>query len=301
MANITEDTMRDTYSVKIKDLIQESFESSSLISYYCKINPKFINKKGYIYNRANSALNIHKKINNRYRDNLNNSKSTNQSEESKTKFFLKENKENQITLFNNSFIREKQRTFRINSVNLKNYNLNLNYNNENDNKIKYGYKIVNNDIKLFKAFLAQTRSNFNNKYKIIYSISDLKKKIKMKRIFDSIKNYQNKSCFTKYLEEKLNKRCLSSKSIIKKDDNFNSVNLSVSDRWNKILLHQKTNNFFENFKHNNNLIKVKTLDYMKNKIYNLKKKENNIFSNNNTFFKTMPMKPMINKQNNNIL
>ena len=74
---------------------------------------------------------------------------------------MKENKENQITLFNNSFIREKQRTFRINSVNLKNCNLYLNYNIENDNEIKYGYKIVNNDIKLFKAFLAKTRSSRN--------------------------------------------------------------------------------------------------------------------------------------------
>ena len=292
MANITEDTMRDTYSVNIKDLIQESFETLPLKSNYCKIKPKFINKKGNIYNRANSTLDIHKKINNRYRDNLNNSKSTNQSEESKTKFFMKESKKNQITLFNNSFIREKQRTFRLNSVNLKNSSLYLNYNNKNDNEIKYGYKIVNNDIKLFKTLLAQTRSNFNNKYKIFYSISDLKQKIKVKRKFDSIKNYQNKSCFTKYLEKKLNKRCLSSKSINKKDDNFNSVNLSVSDRWNKILLlHKKTNNFFENFKHNNNLIKVKTLDYMKNKLYNLEKKDNNIFHNNSTFFKTMPKNP----------
>ena len=300
MANITEDTMRDIYSFNIKDLIQESYESSSVISNYCKINPKYINKKGNIYNRANSTLAIHKKINNRYRDNLNNSRSTNQSEESKTKFFMKESKENQVTLFNNSFIREKQRTFRISSVNIKKYNLYLNYNN-NNNEIKDGYKIINNDINLYKAFLAQTRSNFNNKYKVIYSISDLKQKGKIKIIFDNIKKYQNKSYFTKYLEKKLNKRCLSSKSIIKKDDNLNPNNLSASGRWNKILLNKKTNNFLENFKHNNNLIKVKTLDYMKSKIYNLKKKDNNIFYNNNTFFKTMPIKPIIKKFDNNNL
>jgi hypothetical protein len=253
MASISEDTMRDTYSYNLDDLIQDSIESSSLISNYYKINSKYINKKGNIYNRSNSALAIHKKINNRYRDNLNNSRSTNQSEESKTKFFMKENKENQVTLFNNSFIREKQRTFRIKSVNLKNYNLNFNYNNEN-NKIMYGYKFVNNDKKLFKSLFSQTRSNFNNKYKIIYSVSDLNQKGKIKNIIDTIKKYQNKSYFTKYLEKKLNRRCLSSKSIIKKDDNFNLNNLSIPSRWNKLLLPKKANNFWENFKHNNNLI-----------------------------------------------
>jgi hypothetical protein len=300
MASISEDTMRDTYSYNLDDLIQDSIESSSLISNYYKINSKYINKKGNIYNRSNSALAIHKKINNRYRDNLNNSRSTNQSEESKTKFFMKENKENQVTLFNNSFIREKQRTFRIKSVNLKNYNLNFNYNNEN-NKIMYGYKFVNNDKKLFKSLFSQTRSNFNNKYKIIYSVSDLNQKGKIKNIIDTIKKYQNKSYFTKYLDKKLNRRCLSSKSIIKKDDNFNLNNLSISSRWNKLLLPKKANNFWENFKHNNNLIKVKTLDLLSNKIQNLKKKDNNIFYNNNTFFKTMPKKPIIKKRDDHIL
>ena len=300
MASISEDTMRDTYSYNLDDLIQDSIESSSLISNYYKINSKYINKKGNIYNRSNSALGIHKKINNRYRDNLNNSRSTNQSEESKTKFFMKENKENQVTLFNNSFIREKQRTFRIKSVNLKNYNLNFNYNNEN-NKIMYGYKFVNNDKKLFKSLFSQTRSNFNNKYKIIYSVSDLNQKGKIKNIIDTIKKYQNKSYFTKYLEKKLNRRCLSSKSIIKKDDNFSLNNLSISSRWNKLLLPKKANNFWENFKHNNNLIKVKTLDLLSNKIQNLKKKDNNIFYNNNTFFKTMPKKPIIKKRDDHIL
>ena len=301
MANNTEDTMRDTYSFNIKDLIKESIESSSGISNYCKINSKYFNKKGNIYNRANSALAIHKKINNRYRDNLNNSRSTNQSEDSKTKFFKKENKENQVTLFNNSFIREKQRTFRLRSAKIKKYNLFLNYSNKNNNEIKDRFKIVNNDINLYKAFLEQTKSNFNNKYKVIYSISDFKQKGKIKRIYDTIKNYQNKSCFTKYLEKKLNKRCLSSKSIIKKDDNFNQNNLSLSGRWNEIILHKKTNNFLENFNHRNNLIKVKTLDYMKNKILSLQKKDNYIIYNNNSFFKTMPIKPIIKKKNNNNL
>jgi hypothetical protein len=299
MASISEDTMRDTYSYNLDDLIQDSIESSSLISNYYKINSKYINKKGNIYNRSNSTLAIHKKINNRYRDNLNNSRSTNQSEDSKTKFFKKENKENQVTLFNNSFIREKQRTFRLRSAKIKKYNLFLNYSNKNNNEIKDRFKIVNNDINLYKAFLDQTKSNFNNKYKVIYSISDFKQKGKIKRIYDTIKNYQNKSCFTKYLEKKLNKRCLSSKSIIKKDDNFNPNSLSLSGRWNEIILHKKTNNFLENFNHRNNLIKVKTLDYMKNKILSLQKKDNYIIYNNNSFFKTMPIKPII-KNNNNI-
>jgi len=300
MSSIIEDTKKDTCSININDLIQESSESLSLISDYCKIHPKYFNKKGNVYNRSNSALAVHKKINNRYRD-LNNSRSTNQSEKSKNKFFKKENKENQVTLFNNSFIREKQRTFRKNSIKLNKYNLLLNYSNRNSNKNKDSYKIVNNDIKLFNSFLAQTKSNFNNKYKVIYSISDLKQKEKIKRIFDNIREYQNKSCFTKYLEKKLSKRCLSSKSIIKKDDNFNSINLSISERWKKILLNKKTNNFWENLGHKNNLIKVKTLDFMNNKMYNREKKDNKIFDNNNTFFKTMLIKPLIKKRHNYIL
>ena len=300
MASITEDTMRDTYSFNLNDIIQESFESSSLTNNYRKIKPKYINKKGNMYNRAKSTFNIHKIINNRYRDNLNNSRSTNQSEESKTKFFMKENKENQVSLFNNSFIREKQRIFRINSVKIKNYDLHLKYNNE----IKDCYKIVNNDINLFKTFLAQTRSNFNNKYKIIYSISDLKQKGQKKKIFDTIRKHQNRSCFTKFLEKKINKRCLSSKSIIKQDDNFNPNNLSASVRLNKILLNKNTSNtsnFWKNIEHNNKLIKVKTLAHINNKICNLIKKNSNIFYNNNIFFKTMPIKSLINRMDNYIL
>ena len=53
---------------------------------------------------------------------------------------------------------------------------------END-KLNY---VVNNNSSLIKSFLNQTKSNFNNKYKVIYSISDWRQKSKVKTLLNTI-------------------------------------------------------------------------------------------------------------------
>ena len=52
--------------------------------------------------------------------------------------------------------------------------------------------IVKDKSSLFKTFFNQTKSNFNNKYKVIYSISSWREKNKIKSLLKTIKSYQNK-------------------------------------------------------------------------------------------------------------
>ena len=80
-------------------------------------------------------------------------------------------------LFKNLLIREKQKTYRKNSVQVNEYNM---YIKEEPKKTQI---IVNNNSSLLRTFLSQTRSNFNNKYKVIYSISDWRQKNKIKNLF----------------------------------------------------------------------------------------------------------------------
>ena len=84
-------------------------------------------------------------------------------------------------LFNNLLIREKQNTFRKNYVQVNSYNMFIKRH-END-KLNY---VVNNNSSLIKSFLNQTKSNFNNKYKVIYSISDWRQKSKVKTLLNTI-------------------------------------------------------------------------------------------------------------------
>ena len=262
--------------------IESEFKISS---FYNKITSKYNNNnKKNIFNRRNSNPVTYRKIhilNNFNQDIMNYSKSTNQSEENKTKtkLFLKENKENQAnSLFNNSFLREKQKRFRLSSTSMKNYHIFLDCDKKNNT-----FNIVDNNNKMFNAFLSQTKSNFNNKYNIIYSVSDWRKKEEISKLFNSIKKYQNKYIFSNYLENKINKRCVSAKRI-----NLNN-NLTSKNNSNILFLNQ-SNNFLDNIYHKNNLIKVKTVDFVSGKQDNSKKRNVHIFDSNNMFFKTMPFK-----------
>ena len=257
-----------------------------LNNYYSKITSIYNkkNNKNNYFNRRKSKPTSFQKINilqNFSHDNMNYSKSTNQSEDNKTKFNLKENKENQVSsIFNNSYLREKQKKFRSNSISMRNYHIYLDCDKKNST-----FEIVDNNSKMYKAFLDNTKSNFNNKYNIIYSISNWRKKAQINKLFNSIKKYQNKFDFYSYLENKANNRCLSAKRLNLKN-NLASKNNNLS----KLLLENQSNDFLGNIFHKNNLIKIKTNYFINDKFIALKNKKDIIFYNNNILFKTMPLK-----------
>ena len=275
----------ETNSSNMNDITIES--EFKISSFYNKITSKYNNSnKKNIFNRRKSFPVTYRKIhilNNFNQDIMNYSKSTNQSEENKTKLFLKENKENQAnSLFNNSFLREKQKRFRLSSTSMKNYHIFLDCDKKNNT-----FNIVNNNNKMLNAFLSQTKSNFNNKYNIIYSVSDWRKKDEINKLFNSIKKYQNKYNFSNYLENKINKRCISAKRV-KLNNNLN--NNLTSKKFNNNLFLNQSNNFLENIYHKNNLIKIKTVDFVSGKPISSKKRNVQIFDSNNMFFKTIPFK-----------
>lgn len=282
----------ETNSSNMNDITLESeFKFNNFYNKITSIHNKRNQKSNKFFNRRQLRTNnTFKKINflNNYsKENINNSKSTNQSEENKTKFFFLENKENQSnSLFNNTFLKEKERKYRLNSTNMKKYHIYLDCDKQNNT-----YDIVYDNTKMFKAFLSQTKSNFNNKYNIIYSISDWRKKAKINKLFNSVKNYlyQNKNDFSHYLENKINKRCLSTKRLRLKNDLNPKNNKSINNKFTKLLLLNQYN-FLENIRHKNNLIKIKTMNYVANQPFNKNKRNKIIFDSNNIFFKTMPLK-----------
>ena len=181
-------------------------------------------------------------------------------------------------LFNNLLIREKQKTFRKNTVKVRSYDI------RKDEPSKLNY-VVNSNYSLLSSFLKQTKSNFNNKYKVVYSISDWRKKKKIKTLLNTIKSYQHKSNFTDYLTNKLYRKINPTKKIAKMDVNKN-------DESSKIPLYNTSGDYFKNIFHQNYLIKIKTMNDIKFKPNQLRKSKTEIFDKNNTFFKTMPMKKL---------
>ena len=277
-----------TNSSNMNDMTIES--EFNLNNFYCKISSIYNKKNNKInyFNRRKSNPIKFKKINvlkNFSHDNMNYSKSTNQSEENKTKFNLKENKENQVSsIFNNSFIREKQKKFRFNSISMRNYHIYLNCDKKNST-----FDIVDNNSKMYEAFLSKTKSNFNNKYNIIYSISNWRKKDQINKLFNSIKKYQNKFDFYSYLENKVNNRCFSAKRLQPKN-NLTNILSSKNNNIGKILIENQSKDFMRNIFHKNNLIKIKTVDFMTNKLDIGKITKDKVFYSNNILFKTMPLK-----------
>ena len=196
-------------------------------------------------------------------------------------------------LFKNLLIREKQKTYRKNSVQVNEYNM---YIREEPKKTQI---IVNNNSSLLRTFLSQTRSNFNNKYKVIYSISDWRQKNKIKTLLSSIKKIQHKNNFQDFLKVKLSKRCASSKMRLKKLDKIKNNNFENATSVQTSLINNFTNDYLKAILHKNSLIKVKTMNEIKAKPKpnQLRKSSTEIFHRNNTFFKTMPIKKV--KMNKN--
>ena len=283
MSIISEKSNKDSTSSNMLDIFQETFDSEyKANSFYVKISSKY-NKKhiNNLFNR--SQFNPNNFIKNNLsnltnKDSTNDNKSIKDTNVSKDNMLLKENKENQVTsLFNNSLLRQKQQKFRVNSVVTRNYHLYLDC-----SKNVNVYNIINNNTKMFQSFISQNKSNFNNKYKMIYCISNIKQKEHIKKLFESIKKKQNKENFSNYLS----RRCYSAKRV--KINNSN--NLSDTNNWNRALLLNHSNNFLGNLFHRNDLIKIKTMDFINDKSDILTNRNKPIFYSNNIFFKTMPLK-----------
>ena len=219
-------------------------------------------------------------------------------EENKNSILPSLNKYKFNMLFNNSLIREKQKFFKRNSVVINDCKMNIKEEPQN-----FGF-IVNNNTSLLKIFLSQTRSNFNNKYKIIYSISSWKQKDQIKTLLDSIKKNEHKTNFQDYLKLKLAKRSSSCKIGLRKRSINNKINFDISPK-----IESLTNDYLKDILHKNNLIKISTLKSIKDSKINknnkkrtkLKKSNTEIFYNNNTFFKTMPIKIIKSKKNSSLL
>jgi len=276
--------------------ISEADSDFKFSRYYKNILQKSKKKIGYKFYKYKTNLNSyrspsHIKLENKPKNASSQANSTDRIEENKSNITqkpknlkLKQNKIHKIhILFNNLLIREKQKTFRGHSFQIKNYKMFI----KRDELVKTP-SIVNNNSSLFKTFLNQTKSNFNNKYKVVYSISDWRKKNEVNTLFDSIKTYQHKNNFSDYLRKKLTKRATTLR--LKKMRDYIKKEKEETENINKILLYNNIfNDYLKNIFHKNNLIKLKTMNEVSKKLNKLKKNKTDIFYDNNLLFKTMPI------------
>ena len=204
----------------------------------------------------------------------------------KNSFIFKKVKKHTIhRLFNNLLIREKQETNRNIPIKVNDYVMNIKKEENDKSQI-----IVKDKSSLFKTFFNQTKSNFNNKYKVIYSISSWREKNKIKSLLKTIKSYQNKSNFYDYLKLNILKRCSLSKKALEK---MKSKISDDNDSKNKIeLYNNSSNDYLNEIIHRNHLIKIRTIYNIKIKSNELRKSNSEIFDKNNTFFQTMPIKKL---------
>jgi hypothetical protein len=276
-SNISEADSDFKFSRYYKNILQKSKK---------KIDYKFYK---YSINLNSYRTQSHIKLENKSKNASSQANSTDKIEENKSNIIQKpknlklyQNKEH--ILFNNLLIRKKQKTFREHSFQIKNYKMFI----KGYEQVKTPY-IVNNNSSLFKTFLNQTKSNFNNKYEVIYSISDWRQKNEVNNLFDSIKTNQHKNNFSDYLRKKLSKRITTLRLKKIKDDIRKEK--EENDNINKISLY---NNIFSDFLkdifHKNNLIKLKTMNEVSKKMNKLKKNKTDIFHDNNLLFKSMPIR-----------
>ena len=273
--------------------ISEANSDFKFSRYYKNILQKSKKKIGYKFYKYKTNLNSyrtpsHIKLENKPKNASSQANSTDRIEENKSNIIQKPKnlklKQNKIhILFNNLLIRENQKTFRGHSFQIKNYKMFI----KRDELVKTP-SIVNNNSSLFKTFLNQTKSNFNNKYKVVYSMSDWRKKNEVITLFDSIKTYQHKNNFSDYLRKKLTKRATTLR--LKKMRDYIKKEKEETENINKILLYNNIfNDYLKNIFHKNNLIKLKTMNEVSKKLNKLKKNKTDIFYDNNLLFKTMPI------------
>ena len=214
-------------------------------------------------------------------------------------------KENQVTLFfNNSFLNNYYNNINISRIKINKNCLQLNdeYNPNNDY-----YKIVKNEKSLVNAFMSQTKNNFNNSYKIIYSSPDSRKRKYILKCFDSIKKNKNKNIDTKNsIKNIAMKEIFKNTNKLIKKKKINHKNTSAKN--NPVLIIPSSINM-KSFFTRSNKINVKTMKMADNisKENEYKHIENNknrsvksAFYRNNPFFKTVPKTIQDIDKNNNL-
>lgn len=201
-------------------------------------------------------------------------------------------KENQVTLFfNNSFLNNYYNNININKIKINKNCLQLNdeYSPNNDY-----YKVVKNEKSLMNAFMSQTKNNFNNSYKIIYSSPDSRKRKYILKCFDSIKKNKNKN-----IDTKNSIKNIAIKEIFKKGNKIkkkkNNHNYASAKNNPVIIIPSSINikSFFTRSKKMNIKTMKLTDNISKENAYKIL--ENNkdrivksAFYKNNHFFKTVP-------------
>ena len=295
MSVTSEKSNKESNSSNMLDLLKDTFYSDYKVNNYnmkmtSKYNKKYkdnifnktkynIKKNNFYWFPNNKCITINKSINNSQINKDNSMFKENNQHHISSQHYVS-SQQNSSSLFNNLFLREKQKKFNLNTVYTNNYHIYLN----NDSKNSKKYNIIDNNSKMFKSFLSQNKSNFNNKYNMIYCVSNIKQKDHITKLFDSIKKRQFKDNFSNYL----NKRCYSAKKM-----NFTiSKNLTCDNGWNKKIFLNQSNDFMENIAHRNHLIKIKTIDFINDRSISSDKIVNNepIFYKNNALFKTLPLK-----------
>ena len=254
-----------------------------------KLNDKSSGFKRKFNYSTKSTWACEKRTINRFNDYFSYIKEKKKNKENKEKV----SKENQVTLFfNNSFLNNYYNNINISRIKINKNCLQLNdgYNPTHDY-----YKVVKNEKSLLSAFMSQTKNNFNNSYKIIYSSPDSRKRKYILKCFDSIKNNKNKNIDTKNSIKNIAMKEIfkNTNKIIKKKKN-NHKNTSVKN--NPVLIIPSSINmksfFTRSYKMN-----IKTMKLADNisKENEYKVLENNkdrfvksAFYRNNHFFKTVP-------------
>ena len=230
------------------------------------LNQKKISKPPYmshsisLFKRAQSAkeIKLKNKVNQYSQYNLTNDKNkikkNNIQNNNNTSLLNKDkdnknNKQNQADLiFENPVL---YNYYYKNNTRANNYYISLN---KIYNPYKSNYKIVKNKKNIIRAFSSQTKNNFNNKYKIIYSNPDVQKRNYVLQCFDSIrknktKNINNKNSVIRILLKELNKN-----NKIMSQENMkvnNNKNFCFSDSFNMKIFRHKAHN-----------IKLKTMKSM---------------------------------------
>ena len=211
---------------------------------------------------------------------------------------IKENKQNQVNLiFNNSVLNN---CYNIKNTCVNTYNLKLTkFYNPHHNY----YKIIRNEKKIINELISQTKNNFYNNYKIIYSNPDIKKRNYILKCFNSIRKNKNKNIDSKNSIEiiAIGELSIKNNKLKSKKNGCNKISANTH-----IIFPPSFD--LKSFIHKGEKMKLKTMkmtdNIMQNNLGKFKNENQRTIksalykSNRNYFFKTLP-KNNRNQNNNN--
>ena len=182
---------------KIPDKDKMTLNNINLFTYHNKKFPHFYNPVKLKHNEINSIR--------KFLTTTDNSNLSNNENNEKLSYSLEKLASNYCkNLFKNKYIRECSQRLLFNQVNITDYNLTCNLSNfgtRNKNYKKNKNSIIIDDSKInnfynekniiLNVMETQSKSNFNNKYKIIYRSANSKKRESIQKYFSNIKKKNN--------------------------------------------------------------------------------------------------------------